>query len=343
MKFTFSCPKCGYSVETPTPDWRCPNCGTPLNAEPEGTLRRRTVLGEGNTPTVKIKRGNRELFFKLEYLNPSGSFKDRGTGFTAQFFESNKKCLTYVEDSSGNTGVSTATFAAKLRKKAVIFAPKTIAKSKAKLLSLLGATLKVTETREEAYEEALRMVKENPEACYIGHMVNPIFNLGMSFIVDEVLRDAGSGFTDVILPLASGTLLLGAYQGFKRNIGRNGGLPRMWAVQPTRTGYLRGKVKIVRDTTGSSELADALVVKSPARMEEIVEAINSSGGGGIIVNDDDIKNGMKALYSLGFLVEPSSSVVWTALEYLEKENLLGKKVLIPLTGSGLKYIEALDF
>lgn len=343
MKFSFLCPKCQYVTEIATPDWKCPKCGSPLSVKVQGTLRRRTILGEGNTPQVKVRRGERELFFKLEYLNPSGSFKDRGTGFTAQYFESNKKCNQYVEDSSGNTGVSTATFAAHLGKKAVIFAPKTIASSKAKLLSLLGATLKITETREQAYQEALRLVKEEQEACYIGHMVNPIFNLGMSFIVEEALRDGGAGFTDVILPLASGTLLLGVYQGFLRNAEKNGGLPKIWAVQPTRTGYLREKVKIVKDASGSSDLADALVVKSPARLDEIIEAINASNGGGIIVNDEDIKRGMKALYSMGFLVEPSSAVVWPALEHLEKEGLLGRKVLIPLTGSGLKYIDLLSF
>lgn len=341
MKFTFICPKCGYSSENPTKDWKCPNCGSPLSVKVSGKLRRRSILGEGNTPLARVKKEGRELFFKLEYLNPSGSFKDRGTGFTALYFEKGKKCKYFVEDSSGNTGVSTAVYATSLGKKAVIFAPKTIAKSKAKLLSMLGASLNITETREEAYEKALSFTAENPDACYIGHMVNPIFNLGMSFIVDEVLGEAGGGFTDVIVPLASGTLLLGIYQGFSRSNEKNGGMPRLWAVQPTRTGYLRGKVNIVRDAAGPSDLADALVVKSPARLEEIVEAINKTEGGGIIINDDDIKLGLKALYSMGFIVEPSSASVWAAYEYLKEKGMLGSKVLIPLTGSGLKYIESL--
>jgi len=342
MKITFVCPKCGYSSENPTKDWRCPNCGSPLSVMVSGRPRRRSILGEGNTPLVRVKKESREIFFKLEYLNPSGSFKDRGTGFTALYFENGKKkCTYFVEDSSGNTGISTAVYAACLGKKAVIFAPKTIAKSKAKLLSMLGASLNITETREEAYEKALSLAAENPDACYIGHMVNPIFNLGMSFIVDEVLSEAGGSFTDVIVPLASGTLLLGIYQGFSRNNEKNGGIPRLWAVQPTRTGYLRGKVNIVRDAAGPSDLADALVVKSPARLEEIVEAINKTNGGGIIINDDDIKLGLKALYSMGFIVEPSSASVWAAYEYLKEKGILGSKVLIPLTGSGLKYIESL--
>ena len=36
-------------------------------------------LGEGNTPLVPVKVFGREVFFKCEYTNPSGSFKDRGS------------------------------------------------------------------------------------------------------------------------------------------------------------------------------------------------------------------------------------------------------------------------
>lgn len=338
MNFTFRCPGCGYSTDKPTPDWKCPVCGRPLNIVSEKIPKRKSLMGEGNTPSVGVERKGRKIFFKLEYLNPSGSFKDRGTAFTVNYFNVKKNCSSYIEDSSGNTGVSTAMYAAAMGKKAFIFSPKTIAESKAKLLSLLGATLKITETREEAYQEALKMAREETDACYIGHMVNPVFNLGMSFIADEVIRDDGPGFTDVILPLASGTLLLGIYQGFLRLAEKNGQIPKLWAVQPTQVKYLRGKVKVVRDAEGPSDLADALVVKSPGRLDEIVEAINRSGGGALIVNDDDMRRGVKALYSMGFIVEPSSAVVWAALEHLEKEELIGNKVLVPLTGSGLKYI-----
>ncbi|MEM3229399.1 MAG: pyridoxal-phosphate dependent enzyme [Fervidicoccaceae archaeon] len=342
MEFSFTCPNCGFTSKKPTKDWKCPNCGAPLNAIAKRTPRIRSILGEGNTPSLKVRKENRDLIFKLEYLNPSGSFKDRGTAFTAQYFLAKEKCSSFVEDSSGNTGVSTAAYAAKLGIKANIFAPKTIAPTKAKLLSLLGATLHITETREQAYESALRMIREDSRACYIGHMVNPLFNFGMSFMIEEVLRSWGGGFTDVVLPLSSGTLLLGIYQGFQRNLKRNGFMPKLWAVQPTRINYLRGKAKIVRDASGPSDLADALVVSNPPRLNDIVSAINSSGGGAIIVNDEDIKFGMRALYSMGLLVEPSSAVIWPALEHLEKSGLIGNKVLVPLTGSGLKYIDLIN-
>ncbi|AFH43157.1 threonine synthase [Fervidicoccus fontis] len=337
--YTFICPKCGKEFEDAPKDWKCPYCGSSLNLAKKPKIFRYRIMGEGNTPLVKEKIGGKELFFKLEYLNPTGSFKDRGTSATVQYFLK-KKCSSFIEDSSGNTGISTAVYARRVNRESYIFSPKTIAESKKKLLNLLGAKLTITETREEAFNLAVKMAKKYENACYIGHMVNPIFNYGMSFLVEEVLKKT-IGITDVIVPLASGTLLLGIFEGFKRNIDKNGGLPKIWAVQPTRTGYLRGKVKIVHESQGRSDSADALVVSNPARINDIINAINETKGGGIIVDDEDIKEGMRNLYSRGFIVEPSSSVVWKAFELLNREELIGSKILIPLTGSGLKYLHSI--
>jgi hypothetical protein len=42
-------------------------------------------LGEGNTPLVWTEAFGKKIAFKCEYLNPTGSFKDRGSALIASF------------------------------------------------------------------------------------------------------------------------------------------------------------------------------------------------------------------------------------------------------------------
>jgi hypothetical protein len=69
------------------------------------------TLGEGWTPLVKFSKN---VYFKLESLNPTGSFKDRGsTSLVSALHNVLKKTESYVsEDSSGNAGASIAAYAA---------------------------------------------------------------------------------------------------------------------------------------------------------------------------------------------------------------------------------------
>ena len=60
-------------------------------------------LGEGNTPLIWKDFNGVEIGFKLEYLNPTGSFKDRGTALLVSFLKS-RDVESAVEDSSGNAG-----------------------------------------------------------------------------------------------------------------------------------------------------------------------------------------------------------------------------------------------
>ncbi|MCY4654734.1 MAG: pyridoxal-phosphate dependent enzyme, partial [Dehalococcoidia bacterium] len=65
-------------------------------------------MGEGNTPVVRLPRiaeylGTSNLYGKLEFMNPTGSFKDRGTA-TMLSMAVEQGVAEVVEDSSGNAG-----------------------------------------------------------------------------------------------------------------------------------------------------------------------------------------------------------------------------------------------
>jgi threonine synthase len=336
MNITFICKDDGTVYEKPPKNWLCgPDKKTPVEIF-QNNFSYKSILGEGNTPLVQKKR----LYFKLEYLNPSGSFKDRGVSYTIQYFLNNG-CRNFVEDSSGNTGISTALYTTFIEGSSTIFVPKTISPAKENLLNLLGAKIIKCSTREEAYIRAIEYLRKEENTCYIGHMVNPLFIEGISHMIDELPRHVLEKVTDIIVPVSSGSLILGICNSFIKNDWR---LPRLWAVQPVENSYLAGSVKTFVDPKYSGEtssLADALVVKNPPRMQQVIKCIKNSGGGVVLVGNMGIIRGLKQLYKMGFIIEPSSAIVWRAYEILLEE----KKVdvpLIPLTGSGLKYVELLS-
>ena len=73
-------------------------------------------LGEGNTPLVRSRKigpeaGLKNLFFKLECCNPSGSYKDRFASSAISHMVANGQTRC-IATSSGNTGASLAAYCA---------------------------------------------------------------------------------------------------------------------------------------------------------------------------------------------------------------------------------------
>ena len=69
-------------------------------------------MGAGWTPLLPVAFREREVMFKLEYMAPTGSFKDRGVSVTINI-ATHQGATHVVEDSSGNAGASVAAYAAR--------------------------------------------------------------------------------------------------------------------------------------------------------------------------------------------------------------------------------------
>ena len=290
------------------------------------------VLGEGSTPLVFDAVSGSTVGFKLEYLNPSGSFKDRGVSYSLQFARGlGYKCV--VVDSSGNTGLSTALYATRLGLKAYIVVPATASPGKLSLMRALGATVIVASDR----GEASRIAEAYAGECFhVAHLTSPVFIegvKGIGFEIAEYFRRP-----TVVIPVSSGSLLVGLYRGMVEA----GAKPRIIAVQASESSSLEGLVDRLAEIGGNtSKLADALVVRNPPRLWEMARIVRESGGGLVKVGDDAIRGALRELLSMGFIVEPSSAVAWAAFRALE-DKLAGGDVVIVLTGSGLKYYRELE-
>lgn len=304
------------------------------------SLTKKVSLGEGLTGTVETTHDMLRVIFKLEYLNPTGSFKDRGSALAIS--KALELGVTEVlEDSSGNTGISIAAYAARAGIKASIYVPNDIPLGKYVLIKSFGARVVKAGSRDEASKKVLEDLSEGK--YYIGHTWNPYFIEGTKTAAFEIY-ERYKNVDYVIVPVASGTLLLGLWKGFNELVDLNllDSPPKLVAVQAcgydSLSKYLNNVVRVeCREPTA---LADAIRLTNVPRLPYITEAIKRSGGFLVVVNDDMIIDSIKELFRLGFAIEPTSAAAYAAFKLVRRE--LSGSIVIPLTGSGLKYVGGYD-
>src|SRR5205085_8025244 len=183
-------------------------------------------LGEGWTPLENARIGGREFLLKLDYLAPTGSYKDRGSAVMVSQLQ-RWGVRHVVEDSSGNAGASVAAYAAKAGMTCDIFIPATTSAGKAAQIAMYGATLRrISGSREQTTEAALAAAT-NGAAFYASHNWSPHFVAGMKTVAYEVAEQLQWQAPDwIVLPVGGGSLLVGVYLGF-RDLVDAGIVPRM--------------------------------------------------------------------------------------------------------------------
>jgi threonine synthase len=350
LKIEWICRNCGFRSDFWSRYyWRCPICGSPLEIEykksfePEsgrGMIRYSSMLpmkpekniGEGDTPLIIENIDGRKILFKLEYLNPGGSFKDRGSSL-AVYYAYKTGYKTVVEDTSGNTGISVSLYSRIYGLKTKIFMPKTAPEGKKRLVKKLGAEVVETEDRARASEEVLKYVSES---FYVAHTWNYLYVLGASTISYEVYEEYGPPDL-VITPIGSGGLFLGLVKGFEElyKLGRISRMPRFIGVQGYNVQPVYEALKGYKEAGEDSSLADGIMVRNPPRLQEIIEKIRLYNGEVILVGNSEIEKALERLLDLGFIIEPTSATVYAAYEKI-KNKIDEKTILMPLTGSGLK-------
>jgi len=124
----------------------------------------------GNTPIIPIRIGKYTVWGKAEFMNPSGSVKDRMATFIINNAEEKgllTKGDTMCEATSGNSGIAFAMLAAERGYKMVIIMPSNMSEERKKMFEYYGAEL--IEASEGDFDEAIRM---RDELCYINEWFN---------------------------------------------------------------------------------------------------------------------------------------------------------------------------
>jgi len=298
------------------------------------------TIGEGNTPLVLRGVFGREVAFKLEFLNPTGSYKDRGSAVLISFLRS-RGVDQAVEDSSGNAGASFAAYAAASGMLGRVFIPDYASGPKRAQIETYGAqVVRVLGSRVKTTETALAAVERG--AVYASHAYMPHGLAGYATLAFELFQQLGQAPGSVILPVGQGGLLLGVGRGFQalQRAGLIARIPQLIGVQALACAPLWALSRYGPSGLGwvaeGETLAEGIRVRHPLRGDRVLELVQQSGGEMLAVDETEILPGRQALANLGFYVEPTSAVIWKALEQLG-ERLVDPVVVI-LTGSGLKSI-----
>ena len=152
------------------------------------------------------KLGLNNIYGKLEFISPTGSFKDRGSVLVVNIAKK-ENIRDFVEDSSGNAGASLSAYAALGKIKAHIFVPETACKGKVDQISIFGSELhKISGPRENSTIEAKLFAKKN-NIPYLSHNLSPYFSEGMKSFAYEINESIGS-IDHMIFPTGNGSLLL---------------------------------------------------------------------------------------------------------------------------------------
>jgi threonine synthase len=308
-------------------------------------------LGEGNTPyletTYVSPQGDKySIGLKCEYLNPTGSFKDRGSATIASFLLS-RGIEKVLEDSSGNAGASLAAYAARCGMQACIYTPEAASGLKRKQIEAYGAELISIPGPRSNTSQAVKNAAEEfapaDRSAYASHAYLP-FNLpGYATIAYELLAQMGELSGTILCPVGQGGLILGLARGLQalREVGQIHDMPVLVGVQAESCAPLwalttYGAAGLSMVTEGDT-LAEGIRIRYPLRGDVVVQTLRDMRGFFVAVGEAEIRLAWAELAGKGFNVEPTSAVVWAALPQIV-DRLTPPYTLI-LTGSGFKFRE----
>jgi threonine synthase len=175
------------------------------------SARHAVSMGERWTPLISREWDGVRVLMKLEFMMPTGSFKDRGMTVMVSHLKS--RGIDYVlEDSSGNAGASLSAYAAAAGMRCRILVPETASYPKIAQIAACGAdVITVRGSRQDVADAAMRMSRE---IFYASHNWQPFFVEGTKTLAYELWEQLGFRAPDnVIVPLGYGSNILGCERG----------------------------------------------------------------------------------------------------------------------------------
>jgi len=297
-------------------------------------------LLEGNTPLLpSINLGKElgiDLYFKLEGLNPTGSFKDRGMALAISKAMEDKTSMVLCA-STGNTSASAAAYAARAQINCAVLIPEgRIAFGKLAQALIHGCkVLAVDGTFDEALEIARQLTERHPVS-----LVNSINHYRLegqktgAFEICDVLKEAPDYLA---IPVGNAGNITAYWMGFNqyKEAGLSTKLPKMIGFQAEGAAPLVLGYPVENPET----IASAIRIGKPARGEQALEAAKESGGFIDMVSDEEIISAYKKVAdSEGYFCEPASAASIAGLVKSRQSGKVeaGSTVVCVLTGHGLK-------
>ena len=296
----------------------------------------------GNTPMLELKniesRYNlkAKLIAKLEYLNLSGSVKDRVANAIIKDAESkgnlNKNSII-IEPTSGNTGIGLAAIAAAKGYRIIIVMPDNMSSERRKLMTAYGAELVLTDGTKGmkgAIEKAEQLAHNNPDAIIAGQFVNPA-NIQAHFDTTgpEIWYDTEGSVDIFVAGVGTGGTITGIGKYLKE---KNSDI-RIVAVEPASSPVLSGGNAGAHQIQGIGAGFVPEILDTDIYDEVIV-----------VENEDAFAAGREIAVEEGILAGISSgAALHAAVKLAEQSENEGKNIVVLLPDSGDRYLSTALF
>lgn len=312
-------------------------------------------LGEGGTPLLPAPRaltdftGLPGLMLKNETMNPTWSFKDRGTLACVWLaHELGERVMATI--STGNMGHSVAAYAARNGLRAVVFVPAFAPPEKVAAIAAHGATVVRVAAPDygdmkrgllaSAAAAGLRVVSGNGPHRVEGYKME-------AFEMWEQLEGGAPDF--IAVPSSACGHIRGIHKGWRElhAAGLVARVPRMIVVQAANNAPLVEGIRRGLDTvvpfSGFETVAEAITTGNPPGGDEIVRKAKALGWPAESATEEEILDGQRRLAEAGYLVEPAAATSLHAVRKLREAGVLqpDARVVLMLTGSGLKDVGVL--
>lgn len=276
-------------------------------------------------------RTGREVWLKVEALQPSGSFKLRGVGLACQT-RARQGARRFISSSGGNAGIAVAYAGRMLGLPVEVVVPQTTSARARELIALHGARLTVHGASwQEANEVAQAMI--GPQDAFIHPFDDPLLWEGHATLVDEVAAaQATTGFAPdaVVLSVGGGGLLCGVVQGLQRH---------GWAAVPV----------LAAETQGADSFAQSVAEGRRITLPAITSVATSLGARQVCeqawawtarhpIVPEVVSDAQALAACVGFLddhrlvVEPACGAALAALDALARALPQARRVLVVVCG-----------
>lgn len=344
-----TCERCGGFVRYTEPD--ASELSRAIDGHPTAALPSFDAdlsMGEGRTPLVELGRIDvaPTLHAKLESLNPTCSFKDRGSALAvAAVVDAETSWEAIVVASTGNTAPSVAAYAARADVPCAVVVPDGTSLSKLSQVAAHGVGVFTLEgTFSDCFRFAQRVSDDRILNATAVYSANPFVATANRTVAFELVAQLGTVPDWITVPVGAGPLLGGTYLGFVElaEAGLVSSTPKMLCVQADgchpiaraleRDEPVRPWTEAI--TTGVGAIADPLEGYAEDG-EATRRAVEESAGDAIALDDGTIHEWTRRLAaSEGIYAEPASaaSVAAAATAAVEPDET----VVALVTGHGLK-------
>ena len=293
----------------------------------------------GNTPMLRLENFEKEfsltarIYAKLEYLNPTGSGKDRIGYALIKDGEDKGKInsdTVIIEPTGGNTGISLAYICASKKLKLMLTAPANIGSDRERLLRALGAELILTPAEDGmkgAIDKANELLAEHENAYMPGQFTSNINPKTHTDTTAKEIWEALDGRIDIFISgVGTGGTITGVGSFFKD---QNSEI-KIVAVEPDLSAVLSGNNPGAHKIQGIGvgfipDTLDMTVVDEVARVTN-TEAFSFSR---IIAKTEGLIVGIS-----------SGAALCAALKQARRKGSEDKDICVILSDTGERYISS---